>query len=99
MIKTRELALTCAGLLIAQWPYLLAQQPQIASGESFNPKIYTPDQLDSLVAPVALYPDPVLSQVLVASTYPVELMEAQRWLDENPGLQSTDAVEAAAKQP
>jgi len=41
------------------------------------------DQLDSLVAPIALYPDPLLSQVLVASTYPLEVIEASRWVDEH----------------
>jgi hypothetical protein len=43
-----------------------------------------PDQLDGLVAPVALYPDPLLSQILVASTYPLELVEPGRWLQRNP---------------
>src|SRR4051812_41651767 len=49
------------------------------------PKI--PDvQLDSLVAPIALYPDPLLSQVLVASTYPLEIMQLQQFLQNNPHL-------------
>src|ERR1700683_3238570 len=39
-----------------------------------------PDQLDGLVAPIALYPDPLLSQILVASTYPLELVQAWQWL-------------------
>lgn len=47
----------------------------------------TPDvQLDSLVAPIALYPDPLLSQVLVASTYPLEIMQLQQFLNNNPYL-------------
>src|SRR5262245_51054969 len=41
------------------------------------------DQLDSLVAPIALYPDPLLSQVLVASTYPLEIIQLQQWLERN----------------
>jgi hypothetical protein len=39
------------------------------------------DQLDSLVAPIALYPDPLLSQVLVSSTYPLELVQLHQWLE------------------
>src|SRR5215471_4258026 len=39
-----------------------------------------PDQLDSLVAPIALYPDPLLAQVLAASTYPLEIVQLQQWL-------------------
>ena len=38
------------------------------------------------MAPVALYPDPLLSQILVASTYPLELVQVSQWLQRNPGL-------------
>ena len=38
------------------------------------------DQLDSLVAPIALYPDPLLAQVMAASTYPLEIIQLQQWL-------------------
>ncbi len=48
---------------------LVAQAPP-------SPPALSPKQLDSLVAPVALYPDSLLSQVLVASTYPLEIVEA-----------------------
>src|SRR5205814_7212109 len=47
------------------------------------------DQLDSLVAPIALYPDPLLSQTLVASTYPLEVVQLQQWLEKNPNLKGT----------
>lgn len=43
-------------------------------------------QIESLVAPVALYPDPLLAELLVASTYPVEIVQAARWLDSHPDL-------------
>jgi len=59
--------------------------------------ILTPAQLDSLVSPIALYPDPLLSQVLAASTYPLEIVEAAQWLDQNSTL-SAAALEDAAKQ-
>jgi len=51
-------------------------------------------ELDSLLAPIALYPDDLLAQVLAASTYPLEIVALDRWLDAHPGL-SPDAVEAA----
>jgi hypothetical protein len=56
------------------------------------------DQLDSLVAPVALYPDPLLSQTLVASTYPLEIMQLQQWLDNN-NLKDKALTDAVSKQP
>ena len=58
-----------------------------------------PDQLDSLVAPIALYPDPMLAQVLAASTYPLEIIQLQQWLAKNPGLKDKALADAVAKQP
>ncbi len=60
--------------------------------------LLTPQQLESLVAPIALYPDPLLSQVLAASTYPLEIVEAQQWLQQNRNLSSQQLVEAAKQQ-
>jgi hypothetical protein len=57
------------------------------------------DQLDSLVAPIALYPDPLLSQTLVASTYPLEVIQLQQWLEKNKGLKDKALADAVAKQP
>ena len=57
------------------------------------------DQLDSLVAPIALYPDPLLAQVLAASTYPLELMQLQQWLARNTSLQGQALASAVEQQP
>jgi uncharacterized protein DUF3300 len=54
------------------------------------------DQLDSLVSPIALYPDNLLSQTLVASTYPLEIIQLQQWLDKNRDLASDQQKLAAA---
>jgi Protein of unknown function (DUF3300) len=58
-----------------------------------------PEQLDSLVAPIALFPDPLLAQTLAASTYPLELVQLQQWLAKNPGLKDKALADAVAKQP
>src|SRR5258705_3556138 len=68
-----------------------------ASGEEASR--IPPEQLDSLVAPIALYPDPLLAQTLAASTYPLELMQLQQWLARNPGLKDKALADAVAKQP
>ena len=57
------------------------------------------DQLDSLVAPIALYPDPLLAQVLAASSYPLEIIQLQQWLDKNKSLKDKALADAVAKQP
>jgi hypothetical protein len=56
------------------------------------------DQLDSLVAPIALYPDPLLSQVLVASTYPLELIQLQQWIQKNSNVKGDDLTNAVQQQ-
>src|SRR5579864_6476880 len=57
-----------------------------------------PEQLDSLVAPIALYPDPLLSQTLVAATYPLEIIQLQQWLAKNKGLKDKALADAVQKQ-
>lgn len=57
-----------------------------------------PEQLDSLVAPIALYPDPLLAQVLAASTYPLEIVQLQQWMDQNKGLTGKALTDAVMQQ-
>ncbi len=57
-----------------------------------------PDQLDSLVAPIALYPDPLLAQTLAAATYPLELIQLQQWLEKHKNLKDKELADAVAKQ-
>src|SRR4029450_1768660 len=57
------------------------------------------DQLDSLVAPIALYPDPLLAQTLAASTYPLEIIQLQQWMDRSKDLKGKALADAVAKQP
>src|SRR5262245_25923696 len=73
--------------------------PQQAPSSSQDSAPIPPDQLDSLVAPIALYPDQLLAQTLAASTYPLELMELQQWLTRNAGLSEQALADAVAKQP
>jgi hypothetical protein len=72
------------------------QEPQAAAGEA-APKI-PDDQLDALVAPIALFPDPLLAQVLAASTYPLEIIQLQQWLEKNKTLKGKDLEAAVKKQ-
>lgn len=51
-------------------------------------------ELDQMLAPVALYPDTVLTHVLIAATYPLEVVQASRWVKDNPGLSAENAVRA-----
>jgi hypothetical protein len=62
-------------------------------------QVWSSGQLDNLVAPIALYPDPLLGQILVASTYPLEVVEANQWLQRNRNLQGEELIDAAKRQP
>ena len=75
---------------------LLALSPAYAQTSPPSPgNIYaTQQQLDQMLAPIALYPDSLLSQILMASTYPLEVVEAAHWSAANPNLQGDQAVSA-----
>jgi hypothetical protein len=75
-----------------------AQEPQAAGPPAAPAVRLGADQLDDLVAPIALYPDPLLTQILVASTYPLEVVEAQQWLGANRNLSGTQLMNAARQQ-
>jgi hypothetical protein len=102
-INRRFFALVCAMLLVPGEVALYSQggfaqnQPE-AAPEQAAPKI-PPEQLDALVAPIALYPDPLLSQALVASTYPLEIVQLQQWLERNKNLKDKALTDAVMKQP
>lgn len=70
---------------------------QNGPAEQTAPKIPN-DQLDSLVAPIALYPDPLLGQVLVASTYPLEIIQLQQWLGKHKDLKGEALAAAVEKE-
>src|SRR5215813_4856698 len=78
--------------------YPQSAQSQSSSSAAQAPKI-PPDQLDSLVAPIALYPDPLLAQTLAASTYPLEIVQLQQWLERNKNLKDKALADAVSKQP
>src|SRR5512137_2941398 len=69
---------------------------QTEDGYDQQTQVYSQEELDRLLAPIALYPDALLSQILMASTYPLEIVEADRWLRQNPSL-TGDRLDDALK--
>jgi hypothetical protein len=99
-------AIFCALLLVPGESALLAQatpapaaSPAAAAAAEADDPPLTADQLDSLVAPIALYPDALLAQVLAASTYPLELVQLQQWMAKNSKLKDKALADAVGKQP
>ena len=100
--RTRRafLAVFCSVILVSgPMPALQASaSTQAATAQQPANKIPN-DQLDSLVAPIALFPDPLLAQTLAASTYPLELIQLHQWLQKNKTLKDKALADAVAKQP
>jgi hypothetical protein len=85
-----------ARLLSIQLFVLLFPLSQVSLAE--EEPAFSQRELDRVLAPIALYPDVVLSQVLMAATYPLEVVEAARWSSDNPGLDGEAAVEAVVDE-
>jgi hypothetical protein len=62
-------------------------------------KAFSQQELEQLLAPIALYPDALLAQVLMASTYPLDVVAADRWVKANPGLKDKALEDALQRQP
>jgi hypothetical protein len=74
------------------------QSQQQPTGSSTPAAKISNEQLDSLVAPIALYPDPLLGQMLVASTYPLEIVQLHQWLEQNKKLKDKALADAVMKK-
>ncbi|HSC96488.1 MAG TPA: DUF3300 domain-containing protein [Burkholderiales bacterium] len=64
-----------------------------------EPAAFKKEEIEQLVAPIALYPDALVAQILMASTYPLEIVQAARWSKANPGLKDQALQDALEKQP
>jgi uncharacterized membrane protein YgcG len=96
-------SLLSLALLFATWPQnLVANQNAQAQAPSSPPPPYTqqtPEQLQQLVAPIALYPDSLVAQILAASTFPEQVVEADRWVEAHPDLKGDALGQAVDQQP
>jgi hypothetical protein len=96
----RKLALLAA---LAAAP-LLPVQPQTLAGTASvptAPRVFSEPELDQMLAPIALYPDELLAQMLMAATYPLEIVQADRWLQDpaHAGLRGSQLAQAVQQQP
>jgi hypothetical protein len=91
--KTVALLMFSGALLWAQ-----TYTPPASPAQTPPAQLLSADQLDNLVAPIALYPDPLLGQTLAASTYPLEIVEAEQWLQQNGSLRGAPLMDAARQQ-
>src|SRR5689334_4901133 len=101
-MAVHRLVAVVLALFLSSFPALAQNQPApppaatpaAASGD----QLLKPEELDALVAPIALYPDNLLSLVFMASTYPLEVVQADRWASENKNLKGSELKAAVDKQ-
>ena len=79
-------------------PFMAMAQTSLAPGPASTQQLLKSEELDALVAPIALYPDTLLAEVLMASTYPLEVVQADRWANENKKLKADELKTATDKQ-
>jgi len=87
ILKALVILFTCALLM-----------PGPATGAE-DPPPFKPEEIEQLVAPIALYPDSLVAQILMASTYPLEVVQAARWQKQNASLKGQALEDALEKQP
>jgi hypothetical protein len=92
-MKTREIVRAWAWLLVI----LVAAPPAMLAQQAEQTAVFKPEELEQILAPIALHPDPLISQILMASTYPLEVALADRWVKQNASLKG-DAVTAALEK-
>jgi hypothetical protein len=74
------------------------QSNEQSNGQSPAPPAKSPQELQQLVAPIALYPDALVSQILAASTYPTQIVEAERWMQRHSNLKGEELAKEVDKQ-
>jgi len=88
-------------ILYGSWPQAVYAQTAVPPPAAAAADQFSTEQIDALVAPIALYPDTLLTQILMASTYPLQVVQAARWAEDpkNKGLTGDALVKALEPQP
>ena len=76
---------------------LFMTAPWVFAQDEGTQKTFKQEELDQMLAPIALFPDDLLSQILMASTYPLEIVEADRWVKQHKDLNG-DALTATLEK-
>ena len=98
LVSLSSLALLFATLPLNLSAYQIAQGPSQPS-QAMPYTQQTPEQIQQLVAPIALYPDSLVAQILAAATFPEQVVEADRWVQEHPDLKGEALGQAVDQQP
>jgi Protein of unknown function (DUF3300)/Chaperone of endosialidase len=95
-MRTRALVVLMLVLVPLEGIAQTSSPPAVSAGQE---SLLKPEQLEALAAPIALYPDTLLAQVLMAATYPLEVVQAERWVTEHKNLEGDQLKKEVEKQP
>ncbi len=98
MGRSRLLAWLVVLMLAAPLPTTAQPAATTAAPPAGTTTAFTPEQLEQVAAPIALYPDPLVAQVMMASTYPLEVVQAARFVKDNPSLKGDQLNEKLKEQ-
>jgi hypothetical protein len=109
-LKQSLVSVSILALLFATWPQNAAAQDQdqyqnprgqgqASQGQASPYTQQTPEQIQQMVAPIALYPDSLVAQILAASTFPEQVVEADRWVQDHQNLKGDDLAQAVDQMP
>jgi hypothetical protein len=87
-----------SGIVVAWLIAALAILPWARAQDAAQPAPFKAEEIEQLVAPIALYPDALVAQILMASTYPLEVVSAARWSKANPNIKGKELEDAMQKQ-
>lgn len=96
--RIRLLATIVIFAAMPAWAEQLAEPSSAAVSPATAAKTFSQQDLDQILAPIALYPDALLAQIMMASTYPLEIVQAARWQKENPNVKGKALEDAMQKQ-
>jgi Spy/CpxP family protein refolding chaperone len=77
---------------------LLAITPGVTAQQTDTAAVFKPEELEQILAPIALHPDSLVTQILMAATYPLEIVQAERWIKQNASLKGEALTAALEKQ-
>ena len=97
-MKKRGIQERCSSTLVFVLMIMLVIPPG-GLGQQAEQNVFKQEELDQILAPIALYPDSLLTQILMASTYPLEIVQADRWAKQNEDLTGDILAEALETQP
>jgi hypothetical protein len=95
----RSIMKSLSGIIVPWLVVAVAMLPGARAQTAAEPAPFSKEELEQLVAPIALYPDPLIAQILMASTYPLEIVSAARWVKANPNVKDKALEDAMQKQP